>query len=64
VLGARDGLRGLLKGQAADFPERFRDFAILASVRDYPARHASTLLALEATGEAIAAAQHKSALEG
>ena len=57
VLQARDGLRGLLKGGEADFPERFRDFAILASVKDYPARHASTLLALEATSEAIAALQ-------
>ncbi len=53
VLQARDGLRGLLKGEDVDFPERFRDFAILASVKDYPARHASTLLALEATSEAI-----------
>ena len=54
---ARDGLRGLLKGEAPDFPERFRDFAILASVRDFPARHASTLLALEATSEAISSLQ-------
>jgi len=54
VLAARDGLRGLLKGGAADFPERFKDFAILASVKDFPARHASTLLALEATSDAIA----------
>ncbi len=53
VFAARDGLRGLLKGESADFPERFKDFAILASVKDYPARHASTLLALEATTEAI-----------
>lgn len=53
VFAARDGLRGLLKGEEADFPERFKDFAILASVKDYPARHASTLLALEATTEAI-----------
>ena len=53
IVAARDGLRGLLKGQPADFPERFKDFAILASVKDFPARHASTLLALEATSEAI-----------
>jgi len=57
VIKARDGLRGLLKGEDVDFPERFKDFAILASVRDYPARHASTLLALEATTEAISALQ-------
>jgi NifU-like protein involved in Fe-S cluster formation len=57
IFKARDGLRGLLKGVEAEFPERFRDFAILASVKDYPARHASTLLALEATSEAISALQ-------
>ncbi|ESQ86249.1 nitrogen-fixing protein NifU [Asticcacaulis sp. AC466] len=53
VIAARDALRGLLKGEAAEFPDRFADLAILASVRDFPARHASTLLALEATSEAI-----------
>ena len=57
VVKARDGLRGLLKGQVADFPDRFKDFAILASVKDFPARHASTLLALEATSEAISSLQ-------
>ena len=62
VFRARDCLRGLLKGDEADFPERFKDFAILASVRDYPARHASTLLALEATSEAISALQHTETL--
>jgi NifU-like protein involved in Fe-S cluster formation len=62
VFAARDGLRGLLKGEAADFPDRFKDFAILASVRDFPARHASTLLALEATTEAISALQPPEAL--
>jgi NifU-like protein involved in Fe-S cluster formation len=53
VLEARDALRNLLKGEAVDFPERFADLAILSSVKDYPARHASTLLALEATSAAI-----------
>ncbi len=62
IVAARDGLRGLLKGQEADFPERFKDFAILASVKAFPARHASTLLALEATTEAISALQHTETL--
>lgn len=53
LIAARDGLRQLLKGEAADFPARFADLAILESVKDYPARHASTLLALEAIIEAI-----------
>ena len=54
IFAARDGMRNMLKGEASAFPDRFRDFAILASVKDFPARHASTLLALEATSEAIA----------
>ncbi|HTM80004.1 iron-sulfur cluster assembly scaffold protein [Asticcacaulis sp.] len=53
VLAARDALRDLLKGETADFPERFTDLQILSSVRDYPARHASTLLAFEAASAAI-----------
>ncbi|MBP2157596.1 MULTISPECIES: iron-sulfur cluster assembly scaffold protein [Asticcacaulis] len=53
VFAARDALRALLKGEAAAFPERFADLHILSGVKDYPARHASTLLALEATCEAI-----------
>ena len=58
VTQARDALRGLLKGQSVTFPERFDDLNILASVRDFPARHASTLLALEATAEAISQLRH------
>ncbi len=54
VFAARDGLRALLKGGEPVFPERFKDLEILKSVKDFPARHASTLLALEATSEAIA----------
>jgi NifU-like protein involved in Fe-S cluster formation len=53
ILAARDALRHLLKGEPANFPKRFADLQILASVKDYPARHASTLLAFEATSAAI-----------
>lgn len=56
VRSARDALRSLLKGEVAVFPDRFTDLNILSSVKDFPARHASTLLALEATVEAIAKA--------
>ena len=59
VFAARDALRALLKGDAPEFPARFADLAILASVKDYPARHASTLLACEAACEAISALQHQ-----
>lgn len=49
---ARAQLRAMLKtgGPAPD--GRFADLALLAPVKDYPARHASTLLAFEAVTEA------------
>lgn len=53
ILSARDALRALLKGEDVTFPERFADLQILRSVKDFPARHASTLLALDATVDAI-----------
>lgn len=53
IRDARAALRRLLKGEATEFPERFSDLSILAAVHDYPARHASTLLSLEATCDAI-----------
>lgn len=52
IEAARDGLRAVLK-QGAPAPEgRFAELAALSAVRDYPARHASTLLAFEAASEA------------
>ncbi|MFI4935839.1 MAG: iron-sulfur cluster assembly scaffold protein [Caulobacterales bacterium] len=49
ALGA---LRAMLK-EGAPAPEgRFADLAMLAPVKDYPPRHASTMLAFEATAEA------------
>jgi NifU-like protein involved in Fe-S cluster formation len=50
---ARDALRRMLKGENTEFPVRFQDLSVLSAVRDYPARHASTLLSLEATCDAI-----------
>lgn len=50
--GARDALRAMLK-QGAPAPEgRFADLKALEVVRDYPPRHASTMLAFEAAVEA------------
>jgi len=50
---ARDQFRAMLK-QGATAPEgRFSDLSMLAPVKDYPARHASTLLAFEAVTEAV-----------
>ena len=57
IASARDALRSLLRGEEPTFPARFADLAILHSVKDYPARHASTLLSLEATCDAIGVAR-------
>jgi NifU-like protein involved in Fe-S cluster formation len=55
---ARDALRAMLK-EAGPAPEgRFADLGVLAPVKDYPARHASTLLAFEAALEATAKVPH------
>jgi NifU-like protein involved in Fe-S cluster formation len=52
VEAARDALRAILKDGGPAPVGRFADLAVLAQVRDYPARHASTLLAFEAAAEA------------
>ena len=49
---ARDALRAMLKSGGPPPEGRFADLAMLAPVKDYPPRHASTLLAFEATAEA------------
>jgi NifU-like protein involved in Fe-S cluster formation len=52
LVEARDALKAMLK-QGAPPPEgRFADLKALEVVRDYPPRHASTLLAFEAVVEA------------
>lgn len=58
IASARDGLRAMLKAGAPPPAGRFADLAVLEAVKDYPARHASTLLAFEA---ALDAAQQASA---
>lgn len=50
---ARDQFRAMLKAGASPPDGRFADLAMLAPVKDYPARHASTLLAFEAVCEAV-----------
>jgi NifU-like protein involved in Fe-S cluster formation len=50
---ARDALFAMLKGNGAPPEGRFADLAVLQPVKDYPARHASTLLAFEAALEAV-----------
>lgn len=49
---AREALRAMLKTGGPPPEGRFADLAMLAPVKDYPPRHASTMLAFEATAEA------------
>ena len=53
---ARDALSAMLKANGPPPAGRFADLAVLLVVKDYPARHASTLLAFEAAVEAVRAA--------
>jgi NifU-like protein involved in Fe-S cluster formation len=50
---ARDQLRAMLKAGGPPPEGRFSDLAMLEPVKDYPARHASTMLAFEAVTEAV-----------
>ena len=52
IESARDQLRAMLKAGGPPPEGRFADLAMLAPVKDYPPRHASTMLAFEATAEA------------
>jgi len=53
IRAARDGLRAMLKEGAAPPAGRFWELRHLEGVRDYPARHASTMLAFDAAVEAL-----------
>ena len=50
---ATEAFRSMLKTGGPPPQGRFSDLAMLAPVKDYPARHASTLLAFEAALEAV-----------
>ncbi len=52
VEAAREGLRLMLKEGGPPPAGRFAELAVLAPVKDYPQRHASTMLAFEAVAEA------------
>jgi NifU-like protein involved in Fe-S cluster formation len=56
IEAARDGLRAMLKSGGPAPQGRFSDLVVLQPVKDYPARHASTLLAFEAAAEAVRSA--------
>src|SRR5262245_35284179 len=52
----RDAFKAMLKAGGPAPQGRFADLALLEPVKDYPARHTSTLLAFEAVTEAVAEA--------
>ena len=53
IEAARDAFRAMLKDDGPPPQGRFSDLAVLQAVKDFPARHASSLLAFEATAEAV-----------
>jgi NifU-like protein involved in Fe-S cluster formation len=57
IEGARDAVRAMLKGEGDAPPAPFDGYGVLIPARDYKNRHASIMLALEATAEAMAAAE-------
>jgi NifU-like protein involved in Fe-S cluster formation len=61
IRGAREGLRAMLKEGAAPPSGRFWELRHLEGVKDYPARHASTMLAFDAAVEALAQAERAQA---
>jgi NifU-like protein involved in Fe-S cluster formation len=50
---ATERFRAMLKAGGEPPEGRFSDLAMLAPVKDYPARHTSTLLAFEAATDAV-----------
>lgn len=61
IRAARDGLRAMLKDGAAPPSGRFWELRHLEGVREYPPRHASTMLAFDAAVDALDQAHAKAA---
>lgn len=61
---ARDQFRAMLKDGAPAPVGRFSDLEMLAPVKDYPARHTSTLLAFEAATDAVRQASARTSRAG
>ncbi|OKL45212.1 iron-sulfur cluster assembly scaffold protein [Pseudovibrio exalbescens] len=57
LVKARDALKAMLKEGGSPPEGRFHELAFLEPVKDYKARHASTMLAFEAVVEAVEKAQ-------
>ncbi len=56
---ARDALKAMLKDSGPVPPAPFAGFEVLLPAREYKNRHASIMLALEATCDAVAEADHE-----
>ena len=56
ITEARDAMSAMLKADGEGPAGRFEDLRLLKPVAGYPARHASTLVAVEATLDAVNAA--------
>ncbi|HEY8125639.1 MAG TPA: iron-sulfur cluster assembly scaffold protein [Methylocystis sp.] len=54
---ARDALRRMLKENGPPPTGKWADLAVLEPVRDYKARHGSTMLAFDAVADAVAKAE-------
>ena len=61
---AKDQFRAMLKDGGSPPNGRFSDLSMLALVKDYPARHASTLLAFEAAVDAARQASTRTSRAG
>lgn len=59
ITDARDSMSAMLKFGGDGPTGRFEDLRVLKQVADYPARHASSLVAIEATLEAVNQALEK-----
>lgn len=57
IIAAREALRAMLKEDGPPPPPPFAELEALLPARDYPNRHASILLAWDATLQAFAAAE-------
>lgn len=64
LVTARDQLKAMLKENGPAPTGQFAGLAILETVRDYPARHASTLIPLEAAVDAARRALERTRLAG
>lgn len=61
---ARDQLQAMLKAAGPVPTGRFADLAVLETVKDYPARHASTMIPLEAAAAAVRQALNRTPIAG